>query len=177
MGSRRQSRTWRTPDCIAAFCCMELVGCPASIATNSGACFKPYQIGWLVRPMTQSASIPDRPMTMCWAEVRTDEDKLQMLAVIDRVSKYAFTELCQRATRRIPADFLRRGLQDEEKIVCKLGKDTYLAVSRCYRAPAGSRLWPQDDGLLPHRLLEIGRDCLQETLGREPGLLRTNQKR
>lgn len=42
------------------------------------------------------------------AEVRTEEGKLLMLVAIDRVSKFAFAELHERATRRLAADFLRR---------------------------------------------------------------------
>jgi transposase-like protein len=42
------------------------------------------------------------------AEVRTEEGKLFMFVAIDRVSKFAFAELHERATRRIAADFLRR---------------------------------------------------------------------
>jgi len=42
------------------------------------------------------------------AEVRTEEGKLHMFVAIDRVSKFAFAELHERATRKIAADFLRR---------------------------------------------------------------------
>jgi transposase InsO family protein len=42
------------------------------------------------------------------AEVWTEEGKLYLFVAIDRVSKFAFAELHQRATRRIAADFLRR---------------------------------------------------------------------
>ena len=42
------------------------------------------------------------------AEVWTDEGKLYLLVAIDRVSKFAFAELHERATPRIAADFLRR---------------------------------------------------------------------
>jgi hypothetical protein len=41
-------------------------------------------------------------------EVWTDEGKLYLIVAIDRVSKFAFAELHERATRRIAADFLRR---------------------------------------------------------------------
>jgi transposase InsO family protein len=41
------------------------------------------------------------------AEVWTAEGKLYMFVAIDRVSKFAFAELHERATRRIAADFLR----------------------------------------------------------------------
>jgi transposase InsO family protein len=40
--------------------------------------------------------------------VRTEEGKLYMLVAIDRVSKFAFAELREKATRRIAAKFLRR---------------------------------------------------------------------
>ncbi len=42
------------------------------------------------------------------AEVWTEEGKLYMFVAIDRVSKFAFADLHERATRRIAADFLRR---------------------------------------------------------------------
>ena len=42
------------------------------------------------------------------AEVWTEEGKLYLFVAIDRVSKFAFAELHQQATRRVAADFLRR---------------------------------------------------------------------
>ncbi len=42
------------------------------------------------------------------AEVWTQEGKLYLFVAIDRVSKFAFAELHERASRRIAADFLRR---------------------------------------------------------------------
>lgn len=42
------------------------------------------------------------------AEVSTKEGKLYLFVAIDRVSKFAFAELHEQATRRIAADFLRR---------------------------------------------------------------------
>jgi transposase InsO family protein len=42
------------------------------------------------------------------AEVSTQEGKLYLFVAIDRVSKFAFAELHEQATRRIAADFLRR---------------------------------------------------------------------
>jgi len=42
------------------------------------------------------------------AELRTEEGKLYMFVAIDRVSKFAFAELHEKATRRIAAEFLRR---------------------------------------------------------------------
>ena len=42
------------------------------------------------------------------AEVRTEDGKLYMFVAIDRVTKFAFAELHERATRRAAADFLRR---------------------------------------------------------------------
>ena len=42
------------------------------------------------------------------AEVWTDEGKLYLFVAIDRVSKFAFAELHERASPRIAADFLRR---------------------------------------------------------------------
>ena len=41
------------------------------------------------------------------AEVWTEEGKLYMFVAIDRVSKFAYAQLHERATRRIAADFLR----------------------------------------------------------------------
>ena len=42
------------------------------------------------------------------AELRTEDGKLYMFVAIDRVTKFAFAELHERATRRTAADFLRR---------------------------------------------------------------------
>jgi hypothetical protein len=42
------------------------------------------------------------------AEVWTEEGKLYLFVAIDRVSKFAFAELHERATYRTAADFLRR---------------------------------------------------------------------
>lgn len=42
------------------------------------------------------------------AEVRTEDGKLHMFVAIDRVTKFAFAELHERATRRTAADFLCR---------------------------------------------------------------------
>lgn len=42
------------------------------------------------------------------AEVLTEEGRLFMLVAIDRVSKFAFAELHEKATRRVAADFLHR---------------------------------------------------------------------
>jgi hypothetical protein len=42
------------------------------------------------------------------AEIWTKDGKLSMFVVIDQVSKFAFTELHQQASRRIAADVLRR---------------------------------------------------------------------
>jgi hypothetical protein len=42
------------------------------------------------------------------AEVWTEEGKVYLFVAIDRVSKFAFAELHERASRRIAADFLRR---------------------------------------------------------------------
>ena len=41
------------------------------------------------------------------AEVRTEAGKLYLLVAIDRTSKFAFVELCEKATTRVAADFLR----------------------------------------------------------------------
>ena len=41
------------------------------------------------------------------AEVRTQEGKLYLFVAIDRTSKFAFTQLHEKATRRVAADFLR----------------------------------------------------------------------
>ena len=42
------------------------------------------------------------------AEVATEEGKLYLFVAIDRVSKFAFAELHEQASRRVAADFLRR---------------------------------------------------------------------
>jgi transposase InsO family protein len=41
------------------------------------------------------------------AEVRTEQGRLYLFVAIDRTSKFAFTELHERATTRVAADFLR----------------------------------------------------------------------
>jgi transposase InsO family protein len=41
------------------------------------------------------------------AEVRTEEGRLYLFVAVDRTSKFAFTELHAKATRRVAADFLR----------------------------------------------------------------------
>ena len=41
------------------------------------------------------------------AELRTAEGRLYLFVAIDRTSKFAFTELHEKATRRVAADFLR----------------------------------------------------------------------
>ena len=41
------------------------------------------------------------------AEVRTEEGRLYLFVAIDRTSKFAFTELHEKATARVVADFLR----------------------------------------------------------------------
>jgi transposase InsO family protein len=41
------------------------------------------------------------------AEVRTQEGKLYLFVAIDRTSKFAFTKMHEKATRRVAADFLR----------------------------------------------------------------------
>jgi len=41
------------------------------------------------------------------AEVRTAEGRLYLLVAIDRTSKFAYTELHEKATRRVAADFLQ----------------------------------------------------------------------
>jgi hypothetical protein len=45
------------------------------------------------------------------AEVWTQAGKLYLFVAIDRVTKYAYTELHERATQRTAADFLRRLLE------------------------------------------------------------------
>lgn len=55
--------------------------------------FKTYPIGYVHIDIT---------------EVRTEDGKLYMFVAIDRVSKFAFAELHERATRRTAANFLRR---------------------------------------------------------------------
>ncbi|MBS1734437.1 MAG: IS481 family transposase, partial [Bacteroidetes bacterium] len=45
------------------------------------------------------------------AEVQTEEGKLYLFVAIDRTSKYAYTELHERSTKMIAADFLRNLLK------------------------------------------------------------------
>jgi len=55
--------------------------------------FKPYPLGYVHIDL---------------AEVWTQEGRLFLFVAVDRVSKFAFAELHERATRRTAADFLRR---------------------------------------------------------------------
>ena len=66
---------------------------PNAEGTRRARQFKAYPIGYIHIDL---------------AEVWTDEGKLYLFVAIDRVSKFAFAELHERATRRIAADFLRR---------------------------------------------------------------------
>ena len=45
------------------------------------------------------------------AKVRTEQGKLYLLVAIDRTSKFAFTELHEKATTRVAGDFLRALVQ------------------------------------------------------------------
>jgi len=60
------------------------------------------------RPRQAFKAYPLGYIHVDFAEVWTDEGKLYLFVAIDRVSKYAFAELHERATRRTAADFLRR---------------------------------------------------------------------
>ena len=60
------------------------------------------------RPRRKFKAYPIGYIHIDLAEVWTEEGKLYLFVAIDRVSKFAFAELHQRATRRIAADFLRK---------------------------------------------------------------------
>ena len=60
------------------------------------------------RPRQKFKAYPIGYIHIDLGEVWTDEGKLYLIVAIDRVSKFAFAELHERATRRIAADFLRR---------------------------------------------------------------------
>jgi transposase InsO family protein len=60
------------------------------------------------RPRQAFKAYPLGYIHIDFAEVWTDEGKLYLFVAIDRVSKFAFAELHERATRRTAADFLRR---------------------------------------------------------------------
>src|SRR4029077_11451261 len=60
------------------------------------------------RPRLKFKTYPLGYIHVDLAEVWTEEGKLYLFVAIDRVSKFAFAELHERATRRIAADFLRR---------------------------------------------------------------------
>ena len=66
---------------------------PTTVAGRPCQAFKAYPMGYLHIDL---------------AEVWTEEGKLYLFVAIDRISKFAFAELHDRATRRIAADFLRR---------------------------------------------------------------------
>jgi transposase InsO family protein len=69
---------------------------PTTAAGRPRQAFKAYPVGYLHIDL---------------AEVWTEEGKLYLFVAIDRISKFAFAELHDRATRRIAADFLRRLLE------------------------------------------------------------------
>jgi transposase InsO family protein len=60
------------------------------------------------RPRRRFKAYPLGYVHIDLAEVWTNEGKLYLFVAIDRVSKFAFAEVHERATRRIAADFLRR---------------------------------------------------------------------
>src|SRR5437870_3129830 len=60
------------------------------------------------RPRRRFKAYPIGYIHIDLAEVWTEQGKLYLFVAIDRVSKFAFAELHERATRRIAADFLRR---------------------------------------------------------------------
>jgi transposase InsO family protein len=60
------------------------------------------------RPRQKFKAYPIGYIHIDFAEVWTNEGKLYLFVAIDRVSKFAFAELHERATRLIAADFLRR---------------------------------------------------------------------
>lgn len=66
---------------------------PNAEGTRPRQAFKAYPVGYI---------------HIDFAEVWTEQGKLYLFVAIDRVSKFAFAELHDRATRRIAADFLRR---------------------------------------------------------------------
>lgn len=60
------------------------------------------------RPRQRFKAYPMGYLHIDFAEVWTEEGKLYLFVAIDRVSKFAYAELHERATRRVAADFLRR---------------------------------------------------------------------
>ena len=60
------------------------------------------------RPRQKFKVYPMGYLHIDFAEVWTEAGKLYLFVAIDRVSKFAFAELHERATRRVAADFLRR---------------------------------------------------------------------
>ena len=60
------------------------------------------------RPRRKFKAYPMGYIHVDLAEVWTQEGKLYLFVAIDRVSKFAYAELHERATHRIAADFLRR---------------------------------------------------------------------
>ena len=76
-------------------------------------CFQRHEISRLPstegdKPKPKFKTYPIGYVHIDIAEVRTEEGKLFMFVAIDRVSKFAFAELHERATRRVAADFLQR---------------------------------------------------------------------
>jgi transposase InsO family protein len=60
------------------------------------------------RPRQKFKAYPMGYLHIDFAEVWTEEGKLYLFVAIDRVSKFAYAELHERATRRVAAEFLRR---------------------------------------------------------------------
>jgi hypothetical protein len=60
------------------------------------------------RPRQKFKAYPIGYLHLDLAEVSTEEGRLYLFVAIDRVSKFAFAELHERATPRLAADFLRR---------------------------------------------------------------------
>jgi transposase InsO family protein len=60
------------------------------------------------RPRRKFKAYPMGYIHVDMAEVWTEQGRLYLFVAIDRVTKFAFAELHQRATRRVAAEFLRR---------------------------------------------------------------------
>ena len=89
------------------------------------------------------------------AEVWTEAGKLYLFVAIDRVSKFAFAELHERATRRIAADFLRRLI---ERVPYRI--HTVLTDNGFQFTPPRWRLERRGDSAAAGQSAAVSRPCL-----------------
>ena len=80
------------------------------------------------------------------AEVWTEEGKLYLFVAIDRVSKCAFAELHEQASRRVAADFLRRLVERVPYRIHTVLTDNGLPQKSSRQGFSVLAAWPVDSG-------------------------------